>query len=291
MTKRLILESKGVLCKIEADNKIINEISEDKFTYHHVPDVKIVENTKVDVAVFQDNALEKLVSIAYPNSRFRKEISGKDIVTVGEYLLERRRQEANGQYALSSATACYDGQAVTFFGGATNLGKTSSMLSLVERYGYNFLSDEKTLINLEKSIIQGGSRSIPTRKGIIRDKVGAATNDDFYQLNSEWSDQMAALFVYPHLDHGLKEPIFYQFKHLDFYWLLIKELSSVIRGAVRLVDNFTYQLPSLDTEELAQSRIQNTKKFTKNVPCFYFQGSIEQITKFVDDFIKGKKKC
>jgi len=294
MRKRLILESKGILCGIDAEGRTVDEIRNDNFTFHCIPDATIVVDKEPEIIVVQRSGLDKLVSVNYPSCEFSKELSARDIVTIGEYLLERRRQEINGQYGLSSATASYNGKAVTFFGGATNLGKTSSMLELVKSYGYNFVSDEKTLVNLEKRVIAGGSRTIPARKDIIRDKVGAKSNDDFASLKTELGEQQAALFMYPHIDHGLDKPIFYQFQPLDFYWLLIKELSSEIRGAIRLVNNFAYQLPSIDTDSLSQLRLQRTRLFTENVPCFYFQGSVEQIAKFSDRIVRGKyakKKC
>ncbi|MBU2638966.1 MAG: hypothetical protein KJ955_08390 [Nanoarchaeota archaeon] len=294
MSGRLVLESKGILCGIYADKRIIDAIRRDKFTYHCIPDAAIADGGEPDITVSQKKGLDGLVDINYPACEFSGELSSRDVVTIGEYLLERRRQEVNGQYGLSSATACYDGRAVTFFGGATNLGKTSSMLELVKTRGYSFVSDEKTLVDLERRVIAGGSRTVPARKNVIKDKVGVKSNGDFASLKTERAEQEAALFMYPHIDHGLQKPIVYQFRPLDFYWLLVRELSSEIRGSVRLVNNFSCQLPSIDTDLLSQLRLQRTRMFTDEVPCFYFQGSVEQIAGFSDGIVRGKyakRKC
>ena len=285
MIKNVSFSSKEAILHIESSSNKIDEILSDEFTFHYIPDVKKVSSDlKADVELFEDNSIEKPVALGYPISRFREDISARDITTVGEYLLERYRQENNGYYTLSSACASLDQRAVVFFGGATNLGKTTSMLELVQNYGFEFFSDEKTLLDLENRSIVGGSRSVAIRKKILKERMGS--ENEFYNLNSPCRDKNAYLFIYPHLDHGLEKPISYQLSELDFYWLLLRELSQEIRGTTRLVKDFSYMLPPLDTDELANKRTKNARQFTAEIPCFYFQGSKTQTAQFVRSFYK-----
>ncbi len=287
MSNFLTLESLGSFCRIQGDSELIRKISEDDFTYHYIPNSKKVYSEEPDIKIFQKRNMEELVSIDYPLCNFKEDLSPRDVVSLGEYLLERERQERNSYYSLSSATANKGDNAVIFFGGATNLGKTSSMLELIQSYSYEFFSDEKTVIDLENKTIVGGSRSIPTRKNIIKEKVNAKDNDSFQKLNhGDLGIKQVSLLIYPHIDNGLQDPIFYQFKALDFHWILTREFSVMIRGAIRLVDNFSYPVPSIDTLELSKLRVKRTQKFAKEVPCFYYQGSTKQIAKFVDDFLR-----
>lgn len=287
MGKHLTLESLDSFCRIEGCNELIKKILEDDFTYHHVPNSKKIHSGKCDVRLFQGKNMNELIFLDYPMCKFKEDLSPRDIVSLGEYLLERKRQERSGYYSLSSSTASKGDNAVTFFGGATNLGKTSSMLELVQNYAYDFFSDEKTVIDLDRKTVVGGSQSIPTRKNTIKEKINGKNNSSFQKLNhKDLGIKQASLFIYPHIDNGLENPIFYQFNSLDFHWVLTREFSGIIRGVVRLIDNFTYPVPSIDTLELSKLRVKRTKKFTEEVPCFYYQGSTKQISKFVDNFLK-----
>lgn len=289
MRKQILLSSKGLTCKIEGHQSKMDEILRDSFTFHYIPDVAIPDfDHPGNVSLLEDDSLSSPVELKYPHARFRGDISARDIVTVGEYLLERGRQEKKGYHTLSSACASLDQKAVVFFGGATNLGKTTSMLGLVQRQGFEFFSDEKTLVDLEGKKIVGGSRSVAVRKSVLKDRT--KVEGEFCNIEAASGNKEAYLFMYPHLDHGLEKPISYQFSNLDFYWLLLREISQEIRGTTRLVDEFSYMLPPLDTEELAKRRVSLARQFTSEVPCFYFQGSESQIVDFVRNFYENDRR-
>jgi hypothetical protein len=252
---------------------MLDEILADEFTFHFIPDGSLVQGS-ADVSVIESGCDD--IVLEYPFCRFGPGLSARDVVATAEYLLERARQE-RGIYALSSATAVKDGRGVVFFGGATNLGKTSCMLELV-REGFSFFSDEKTLLDLERYRIIGGSRSVAARKRVLKDLLG--TQEEFYAL-SHRSVCDAALLMYPHIDNGLAEPIQYRFNVDDLFWHLNREISIPIRGVTRLVKGFTHQLDSLDTKDLTKKRTALCRSFAAQVPCYYIQGSMAQIGAFV----------
>lgn len=285
MIESLVIESCGVNCKLNANKDLINLILNADFTSHYIPDYRINEESKNwDVQVTEDPLLSKKADITFPIASFASGVEFRSIVSLMDYLMERARQEKNGVYCLNSATASYKDSAVIFWGGATNLGKTSSMLELVENRGFEFYSDERTLLNLKKRQIIGGSRTISTRKQILKEKVGELT--EFHKHPVSEGIKNSKLFIYPHIDHGLEKPIVYQFEPRDFNWLLSREFGCNIRGAIKYMDDYTYPLPPIDTQELAEKRTEETKDFTKNVPCFYFQGSLTQIAFFVENYFK-----
>src|SRR3989344_3115272 len=124
----------GFCCRIHGEEHLLRTLLDDPFTYHYMIGAQktSLRSREVDVEVIQDDSLppKDPVDIHYPTARFNGVLSSRDIVVVAEYLLERARQEKRGWYNISSACASKDGKAVTFYGGATNLGKTSSMLTL-----------------------------------------------------------------------------------------------------------------------------------------------------------------
>lgn len=242
----------------------------------------------VDVEFEENSNLETKAKINFPKAEFVTGVEYRSVISTIDYLLERARQEKYGIYCLNSATASQNNSAVTFWGGATNLGKTSSMLDLVMERGFNFYSDERTLLCLNKRAVVGGSRTVATRKPILKEKTGESK--EFYNYSPVEGSKNLGLMIYPHLDHGLKNPIAYQFSPKDFYWLLLREFGANIRGAIKYIDNYSYPLPSIDTQELAEKRTIETKKFTSEVSCYYFQGSLSQISSFVEEYFDQNAK-
>ncbi len=284
MLEQITFEAHKLKCKIEAESSLVEAIKNDQFTYHYMMGARLGDEYAPDIRVIQDDNIRKPVVINYPEVRFRTGLSPRDVVVLGEYLLERARQEKGGLYAVSSACASLGDLAVVFYGGATNLGKTSSMLTLIKKCNFDFVSDEKTLLGLSNKVVEGGSISVPTRKKIIRERFFQPDQEElpeFVDFRLAEGTKKAGLVVYPHLDHGLKQPIFYKWKPLDFFWLLTRDLSQEIRGGIRLVNNFNYLLPSLDNEELTQSRVGRTRSFCDVVPSYYFQGSLDQVAEYI----------
>ncbi len=275
----LRIESFGSVCQINADNRLLDEIKVDKFTKHFIPGANFVDS-EPNVTLSQRD-IEKPVQIEYPTGHFKDGLSSRDIVTVAEYLLERSRQ-SNGLYALSSSSASKNSKSVIFWGGATNLGKTSSMIKLVDDYGFEFISDEKTIVSLENHRVIGGSESIPVRKRVIGSLVKGELGQFHQPTQRVRGSTNLSLMIQPHIDDGRKEPIVYLLNSDDFYWHLTREVSQPIRGTTRLVDGFNYQLVSIDTEDLSKKRTSSTRVLCRDVPCFYFQGSLDQISEFVN---------
>lgn len=286
----LYLATRGdLVCRITADKDILSKIAKDQFTFHFMIGSNVISNRKKsDVHVIQDNHLKKEpVILNYPSCRFGKLYDHREVVVLGEYLLERCRQEKKGYYNVSSTSASLENKAITFYGGSTNLGKTSFMLTLVQKCGFDFLSDEKTIIDLANKKIIPGAVSIPNRKEILQKRFFKSENlPEYIKLKQTEKEKEASLFIYPHLDHGLKTPIYYKWPPLDFFWLLTRELSHEIRGGIRLVNNFSYLLPSLDNMKLTKKRVSLTKKFCDEVPCYYFQGSLDQVIKYIPKILQ-----
>jgi len=285
----LLIKSHGAKCRLRANEGLVGKILNEDFLYHYIPDVEIgTLEEDVDVEFEESPNLERKAKIDFPNAEFLSGVEYRSVISTIDYLLERVRQEKYGIYCLNSATASQNSSAVTFWGGATNLGKTSSMLELVMERGFDFYSDERTLLCLDKKSVVGGSRTVATRKPILKEKTGES--NEFYNCSPAEGSKKLELMIYPHLDHGLKKPIVYQFSPKDFHWLLSREFGVNIRGAIKYIDDYSYPLPSIDTQELAEKRTLETKKFTFEVPCYYFQGSLSQVSSFVEEYFDKNAK-
>lgn len=182
---------------------------------------------------------------------------------------------------MNSSSVQENGNSIVFYGGATNLGKTSSALELAVN-GFELFSDEKTILDLENNNLYGGSKSIALRKKILQEKTNSTK--EFKKINkNSCKSPSIKMFILPHLDHGLKVPISYKLNSKDSFWHLNKELTRRIRGDTKFFGNYEYALQSLDNEFLSNQRIKCVKKLTEIVPTYYFQGNLKQLTKFVKE--------
>jgi|TARA_Y100000310_G_C20600120_1_gene772571 hypothetical protein len=276
----IVLNSAKVIGRISASPEKIVLISRDPFTFHYLPELKIDYHESPDVFV-EEREQVKPVILEYPHAYISPTPDHRGLVSTCDYLLERARQEKWGTYLLNSSSVQMDGRAVVFFGGATNLGKTTSALELASR-NFEFFSDEKTLLHLDEAKLCGGSRSMPLRKKVLMDRIGSKREFAPLEENS-CTDPMLAMMILPHMDHGLVKPIHYQFEKADAFWHLNKEFARRIRGDTKFVGNFMYPLQSLDTEELSSKRVVAIRKLVERVPVYYFQGNSSQLVDFVGE--------
>ena len=286
--KKINIESAGVLGQISASSKTLKKISEDDFTYHYLPEAKIDCSGRGPDVFVEETSEESLLLMDYPEIAIPCTEDHRGLVSACDYLLERARQEKLKVYSLNSSSVQENGKSIIFYGGATNLGKTSSALELAVK-GFELFSDEKTLLDLGNQTLYGGSKSIALRKEILQKKVGSSK--EFKKFNeSSYNNPSINMLILPHLDHGLENPITYQLDSMDSFWHLNKELARRIRGDTKFFGDYKYSLQSLDNKDLSNQRIKLVKRLTEAVPTYYFQGSLKQLTNFVKErFNKSKK--
>lgn len=279
--EKVNIESAGVLGQISASSETLKKIVEDDFTYHYLPEAKIDYSEKEPDIFVEETSEGGSLSMNYPKIIIPFIGDHRGLVSTCDYLLERARQEKMRVYSLNSSSVQEDGKSIIFYGGATNLGKTSSALELAIN-GFELFSDEKTLLDLENQTLYRGSRSIALRKEILQKKVGSSKEFKKFNENS-CNNPCINMLILPHLDQGLENPITYKLDSMDSFWHLNKELTRRIRGDTKFYGNYKCSLQSLDNENLSNKRIQLVKKLTEAIPTYYFQGNLRQLTNFVKE--------
>lgn len=279
--EQINIESAGVLGQICGSQETIRKILEDDFTYHYLPEAKIdYSKRKPDIFV-EETEDDDSLKMDYPRIIIPCTKDHRGLVSACDYLLERARQEKSKVYSLNSSSVQEDGNSIIFYGGATNLGKTSSALELAVN-GFELFSDEKTLLDLGNQTLYGGSRSIALRKEILQERVDSSK--EFKEFSgTSCNHPNISMLILPHLDHGLENPITYQLDSMDAFWHLNKEIARRIRGDTKFYGDYKYALQSLDNEDLSNQRIKLVKSLTETVPTHYFQGNLKQLTDFVKE--------
>ncbi len=279
----LAFTTAGIIGHIRAKEKVLDQILNDGFTEHYLPDFRIISpSSEPDVLVIENAPLKKKAILDFPIAYLDPSVDSRSFVITAEYLAERARQEKLNVYSLNSASAEREGKGILFYGNASNLGKTTFASSLL-KLGFRQFSDEKTLLDLENLTLFSGSRSIPLRKEVLIKRFGDVR--DFKKLDLIDLERPPALdlLISPHYDHGTVGPIVNILKPLDILWNISGAISRRIRGVTRFIDNFTYQLPSLDTEELTDRRLKLITKLSERVRAIYFQGDSDQLIRYLEE--------
>lgn len=280
--EEIIINSVRVSGKIIARKSILEKILNDEFTFHYIPDIQIKKEGIPDVVIMEDKEANDY-ELDYPFAKLAPNVEHKSYISILEYFMERARQEKTTIYSINSSSAYKDDLGVLFFGGAINLGKSSSAIEL-SRNGFRLFSDERTLIDLKEKRLISGVNSVPLRKEIIKKKF--KTNKKYYPIIREKNKfPKIKMIILPHLERISQKPFYYKMKQLDLAWLLNREFSVRTRGNTAFINNFSILLPPIETKEIGEKRWSLLLEFVKDVEGYYFQGSLEQLVNFVKDML------
>ncbi len=274
----LIVNSAGAKIAVSSSGKDwLKKFVDSDFLQRYVPAVKITlhkNKTGADCFLVLKRGGPRF-SISYPRAIYQnKKFNEKDVITLLDFMLERAREERK-VYCLHSSSISLGGEGIVFWGGASGMGKTRLMLAMSSKFGANFYSDEKTLINLQNNKMVGGARSAYLSKPHFKNRYGART---FLDFKNNAGTPPIRLFVHPIVTDS-KKLAFERWPDEKFEWHLYEELSRKIRGTSRRLFKNTVPVPSLDTPALSKKRSLAVKKYTRKIPCYFMKGSENVIAK------------
>lgn len=272
----MIVSSAQIKIHIDARKDIIDSIATSDFLFNYIPQCEIHQNeASGDThhqlvfqagADFDFNHSESKTICTLP---FTSDEHIKDAITLIDYVLEKERQK-KGIYCFHGSSISIFGKAVLCVGATSGLGKTSLALYMsTTQQDSALIGDEKILIDQSFSII-GAVQKITINK----DSLGAFLKklEETYQVSIKQDVKIASSFPFP---LGLiVQPLVLpesNYMEIDTFnedkanFHVYEELSRKIRGTSRRVINFTYPLPSIDTDDIAQKR----SDFSRNLATRY----------------------
>jgi len=279
------LGSTGQACIIHSKDAritegLLSEVSQE-FVARTVPSGSMIPSSRtLGTSIEIRGASGRGIREQFPNFTVYGEVNSKDAIALGDYLLERRRQEA-GIYNLH-ASAVARGETCTVIHGASKSGKTVIPLELMRRGGVRYLVNERTLIDLEDAALVGGCERVAL-SGYHKEMFPGLIEADAISLGDFTRPRYAInKVIYPNIDSGQKSIIVEEWGSEKAEWLLYPELSSKIRGTNKRMFDFTRPLDSIDTRELAERRIGALKIFLDKTPFYFVKGTLEGICDFID---------
>lgn len=272
----LIVNSCNEEVKLLSTHSLKEILESSAFGKRYIPSLKIKEkgNPKANLEVKISNDFE--IKGNFPNLKY----SGKsmiDVLVLSEYMLERLRQE-NNKYSIHSSSVEKNGKGIVFFGWKDS-GKTTLSLMLSQKYGFNFLSEGKTVIDGNLNVV-GCIHSLESNKEFIQKNFGNEILNELPLSNQA----KVKMFIYPQITFENLKIENWNNEMGDFH--LYENFSWKIRAANARINDFSHPLSSLDTFEIAKRRSDFVKKTIGEVEIYHLRGNPEDICKKVEELIE-----
>jgi len=280
-------------CSVEITSKTLNlnnlkkDIEKNQLLYRFIPNFDFAKTVKIAFLSIENNT-KKNFSFSIQGSLLQgdygTDFSSTDVIVLTEYLLERLRQESD-IYTIHASSVYKKDRGVLLIGNLTGTGKTSTALYLQKKLKFSIYSDEKTLVNANKKILVGQIEKIFLEDKTIKCLNSANINLQEEVLISKTSNKTLSLIIIPQVILGLSSPVIKHYSKPQLKWILYEGFSKDIRLVNGMVFDMTIPIIPLDTQQIAQKRLDDTIVLSEKIPCYLIQGSLSQIGEEINKII------
>ncbi len=280
---RLNLASCGQGIGLSFNNeRFLKDMIASDFIKKYIPSPEITENPKSDFYISPRIVVKDSNVFAFEENYPEFKYQGNDfydILFLAEYLLERKRQEAN-LYSTHSSCAEKEGKAVLLYGWK-DTGKTSTAIHLAKEHGFKFFSEGRTVIDDDFNLV-GTIQYLEEDNEFLKNKYNFQENCLDVTKLCEVSNVIPKLnmLVYPQITESPFEARIWDDGKNRYH--LYEQFSQVIRGVAKNINDYTQPVQSIDTPKLAMQRALFTKKLSDKFKTQQLRGSLEDICKEIN---------
>ncbi|MFA6446442.1 MAG: hypothetical protein WCW14_04320 [Candidatus Paceibacterota bacterium] len=292
----MIISSTEARILIDCPDELVSALAESSFLENYIPEVKIeIQSTSYDhkLTLLKTNADQPHFDFSHTESvlsgKLGTSVNIKDIVTVIDHCLEYVRQSKSIYCIHGSAVSSTKNCGVVFFGPVSGLGKTTLALNLCLKRDFSFIGDEKILLDRDRYII-GGAKRIAFNKSVLHNSVGTDLDDRSLDELSQkiritTERVQIKLLVLPMLFPSSTDLEVDEWDQSKANFHIYEELTRKIRGTSRRIQNFSYPLPSLDSEKQAVERSEYAHLFSENCQTIYLKGGQNNILDYITNLL------
>ena len=243
----------------------------DRFWQEFVPGLSF-DNSSQSNDIWTINEAEELKYLEAQRTIEAALVDIKKIIVIIESAFEVLRQQEH-KYTMHGAVIEKSGCAVALIGNVSGIGKTT-LASFAADKGWSWLIDEKFTIYKSKMI--GGTKNILNDD---KTRASAGTNSpkpgEPYRLR---------LICQPVVTGGVSVSRF-DMTYEKSLWTLYGEVTRDIRQVDGVIKKDRLILQSLDTEELARSRLNNIENLAKDTPVVFVSGPKYLLLKEIESIL------
>ncbi|SRR5258708_6336871 len=285
---------------VNSEIKIFDDLSGFDFLYKYIPLVEIskdsIANKETFVLSIKDNKKLDFEFFAKENNAvlectFNKNITLRDIVSVIDYCLDYIRQK-EGIYNLHGSAVAKNEKGILIIGGVSGLGKTTLALNLCTKRRFNFIGDEKILID-KNGFILGGVNTIEFNKPDLNSSSAPELNNKGPNELSKFIDIQKRpvpikLVIQPMIIPGANLYV-EDWPTIKAEWHLYEEMGRKIRGVSRRLNNHSFPLQSIDTFEVSLLRSNTAKKLSRKIKFVGLKGDVNNIMDKIESLLTTLK--
>lgn len=291
----MIIYSGSSKILLSGPSDLVDKIISSSFVYHYIPAFSLTSKVKIrqeyTLELNNKNAklsFQKQGKKFYLEGNLKKYLSLEDVITVLEYCLEYIRQE-KGIYCVHGSAVAKQGKSILFIGAASGLGKTTLALNLCQQEGFDFIGDEKILVDLNNQLV-GGSTFIIYNKKFLTKSIKINLNLKKIDYNSQIklakTPLRLSLIVQPMIFNSAVKLEIERWNNLKANFHFYEEITRKIRGTSRRINNFRYPLPSIDNEIIALKRASFANEIAQKVPFYQLRGNTSKIMGKISELLK-----
>lgn len=190
----------------------------------------------------------------------------------------------DGNFLINAACVKKNKKAVLIIGDYWQ-GKSSTAFSLVEKFNYDFVSDNYVIIN-DNKVIQG-TDYISFREEnndiinkIKKDSIVERNNRKFFELNRDDTTCEIQTIITPHINDGDKN--IHIVSKEESRWYLYEKFSKLLNEGCILFDG-TIPGPILNDDGIAKTILDEVNKLLNHNKLYYLSTSLDNITKYVNN--------
>lgn len=305
MSKRLkdqiLIKSCGVSILLETPDVSVREyLFRDPLPRNHFPCLEILNEGEDDIKpdfIFKHSIISSHIKpfIEQASDNYLELITSAN-VPPGQFVFAflpifEKLYEKNNLYGLHAASLRFNDWTVIIVG-ETKTGKSTISAKLHFDHNADFISDEKSIINIQEREVSGGTNIIALRKDAVasghiladiekfRIVDSKSTSKNYYNPGSLPKYPMAIkriLFVFPHfssLSLSVEE-----INDFTLSYSLYENITGNIRACLSLFVSDLLPLPSQDSQDMADDRAMWIGELLKNVPhrAIDLTGDLKQI--------------
>jgi len=300
LVNKLFIKSCGVSILLETpDRQVVDYFQNDPLPRNHIPCLKVTlerGETESDFTITHNISDEPgNATIQQLSPRLIQLTTSK--VPPGQFVFAllpifERLYEEKGMLGLHAASLSLNGWTIFIIGG-TKCGKSTNSAKLHFDLGAEFISDEKSLVDVRQGVISGGTDIISLRRDAAMSGHISANIDSLRLENSKSTSKLyytpkhlpaypvqmkKVLYVFPHFSSlGFSAEVINDF---TLSYLMYENITANIRACLSLFVSDSLPVPSQDNDELAGKRAETIRDLITNIPhkAIDVTGDLEHIS-------------
>jgi len=286
------VKSGEAVLELKSPQQIYDELKDSDFAASRIPELEFTEGAEASAKINLVTGKNKEATFEPEIDRYTVKGDLEDLeITQLTYLIfsaAEREREKQGKYTFHGSGVSSD-KGVLFLG-HPNSGKTASSLTMALDFDYDFVGDDRVMVNDKQEII-GGNKLVPLnhynfeslgleKYGFTKPPKGEEKCVERSRFGNP-SQTEIDLIAFPEILQKDELEV-REMSDKEATFRLFQDVSPTARTSGYVLLDWDQPYPSFDSEDIAQLRYDNMKTLANDTDVVELYGTLEDITSWVD---------